>query len=237
MNISEKIKLIKDAVAVGDYQKTEKLTSEALAEKESPEVIMREGVLGGIRSIHEKYYSESKVFPTSAIFLGYEAARISLDMVASQMEDTDKKATVVLGTLEGDTHDVGTKWLALTLLAGGYNIKYLGRDISPRLFVHKAIDTGADVIGVSCHQTTGYRKIEELLNLFERSKEDFGKEIFVMAGGSVITEKYANLKGLGYAGSAVQALDLLDKRFGTNDQHLYARISSVNSSSGSRVPA
>lgn len=216
MNISENIEFIKNAVAVGDYQKIGKLTQAALDAKEEPKIIMKEGVLGGIRTIHTKYYSKSKVFPTSAIFLGYEAARVSLDLIASQVERAETTATVVLGTLEGDTHDVGTKWLALTLLAGGYNIKYLGRDLRPQLFIHKAIDTSADVIGVSCHQTTAYKKIDELLKLVEQRKHDFSKKVFVMAGGSVITEQYAKVKGLGYAGSAVEVVDLLDKRFEKN---------------------
>ena len=216
MNISEKVRLVRDAVAAGDYQKIGELTQAALDAKEAPEAIMKEGVLGGIRAINDKYYSKSKVFPTSTIFLGYEAARISLELITSQTERIETKATVVLGTLEGDTHDVGTKWLALALLAGGYDIKYLGRDVRPRHFVHKAIDTGADVIAVSCHQTTAYNRIDELLKLLEQSKDDFSKDVFVMAGGSVITEKYAKQKGLGYADSAIGVVELLDSRFGHN---------------------
>lgn len=198
---------------MGDYRKGEELVQAALDAKESPEAIMQEGILGGIRAIHDKHYSASKVFPTSNLFLGYEAARLCLDLVISQTKQTAFKATVILGTLEGDPHDVGTKWLALTLLAGGYDIKYLGRDISPQFFVHKAIATDADVIGVSCHQTTAYNKIDELMKLMKQSEDDLNKDVFVMAGGSVITEKYAQIKGLGYSGSAVEAVDLLDQRF------------------------
>lgn len=216
MNISDNIQQVKDAVANGKYSNIGNLTQKALDAKENPVSIMKEGVLGGIRVIYDKYYTESKVYPTSAIFLGYEAARVSLELITSQTEKAGTEVVIVLGTLEGDTHDVGTKWLALALLAGGYIVKYLGRDVSPLHFIHKAIDTNADVIAVSCHQTTGYKKIDELLKLYKKSKDDFNKEVFIMAGGSVITEKYAKLKGLGYADSAIEVVDMLDKRFGNN---------------------
>ncbi|MFA6817073.1 MAG: cobalamin-dependent protein [Lentisphaeria bacterium] len=216
MTISKNIERIKKSVSIGDYLEVEKWTQVALDAKEPPELIMREGVLEGLRIIHDKYYSNSKVFPTSAIFLGYEAARVSLELLTSQAENIETKATIVLGTLEGDPHDVGSKWLALALLAGGYSVKYLGRDIKPLFFVHKALETDADVIAVSCHQTTGYKKIDELLKLMDQSRDDFNKEVFVMAGGSVITEKYAKMKGLGYATSAIGVVDLLDKRIWKN---------------------
>lgn len=210
--MNELIEHIQAAVLTGNYENIKEITQKALNVGVLPDDIIKDGVLGGIEAMHKNYDKDSKVFPTDVLFIGYEAARECLEIVLPLREKKDPVATVVLGTPQGDVHDVGGKWLAITLMAAGYNVEYLGRDVKPQEFVNKAIETHAQVIALSCHQTTAYKRIDELLDII--SKSELAGKVFVMAGGSAITEKFAKMKGLGYATSAVAVVHKLNERFG-----------------------
>lgn len=118
-------------------------------------------------------------------------------------------------TYAGDTHDVGAKWLAISLIAAGFRVIYLGRDVPPSLFVHKVIETGARILAVSCHQTTCFKKIEEILDLLAKTR--LKETVMVMAGGSVITEKFVKKLNIEYAKSAPDAVKLVYEYLGVKN--------------------
>jgi len=115
------------------------------------------------------------------------------------------RGTVVMGTIEGDLHDIGKNLVSLMLEASGFRVYDIGRDTPVDVFIEKAKETNADIIGVSALMTTTMigqqRLIERLreLNLYGRFK--------VMVGGASVTEDWAREIGAdAYAEDAIDAV-------------------------------
>jgi len=210
--MNEKIQQIYNAVLTADYSNIKQMTADALNAGVSADAIIKEGVLDGLFALHEKLYKGTKVFPDTTLFMAYEAVRICLEDTLPLREKKAPIATVVFGTPADDTHDVGGKWCALTLMAAGYNVEYLGRDVPCEEFVNKAVEVGAEVIAVSCHQTTAYNRINEIKALIAESP--IADKVLFLAGGSVITDLVAEKLGVAYAPHATDVVTLLNERFG-----------------------
>ena len=139
--------------------------------------------------------------------MGVEGARRAMAVLEPLMNNNDgESGTIVMGVPSGDTHDFGTKTVALSLLSAGFRVEYLGRDIAPLRFIQKAQETNADIIAISCYQTTGFKQIEEIIDLVSQAK--LQDEIKVMIGGSPNTQKYADKLNVGYAKNAADAVTL-----------------------------
>ena len=143
-----------------------------------------------------------------------EAVRRCLEVLQPQLKHREPLGTVVLGTPQGDVHDVGGKMVAIALTAAGFEVVYLGRDVPVSLFVHKAREADAEILAISCYQTTGFDRIKKILNLLTAAR--MRDSIKVMVGGTVITEKFADEYGLLYAKNASDAVKLAKKCIGGN---------------------
>jgi methanogenic corrinoid protein MtbC1 len=119
------------------------------------------------------------------------------------------KGRVVIGTIEGDIHDIGKTLVATLLSANGYETRDLGVDVPVTKFVEEAEAFGADFICISTLLTTtmtGQKRVIE--RLVEKSLRD---KVRVLVGGSPVSEKWAGEIGAdGYAADAVSAVDLVD---------------------------
>jgi methanogenic corrinoid protein MtbC1 len=119
------------------------------------------------------------------------------------------KGRVVIGTIFGDTHDLGKNIVMLFLTSAGYEVFDLGKDISARSFVDEAVKWNADIIAVSTLMTTCMKNIGDVFDLLvtENKRERF----YVIIGGKPISFDFATKIGAdGYAENAVQAVKLID---------------------------
>jgi trimethylamine corrinoid protein len=116
-----------------------------------------------------------------------------------------KKGKIVIGTVEGDIHDIGKTIVVSLLKANGFEVYDLGRDIPTDKFIEKADEVGADIIGTSALLTTtmeGQRKLEAAL----KSKGLKGK-YKTMVGGAPVTQRWADRIGAdAYAEDAGEAV-------------------------------
>jgi methylmalonyl-CoA mutase cobalamin-binding domain/chain len=113
----------------------------------------------------------------------------------------------VLGVIEGDTHDIGKNLVKIMLEPSGFDVIDLGRDIPPAQFVEKAVETNADIIGLSTLMTTTMDGMREVVAIL---KEKNLKEKFkVIIGGGPISPGFAKKIGAdGYSGNAAGAVRL-----------------------------
>jgi methanogenic corrinoid protein MtbC1 len=102
--------------------------------------------------------------------------------------------------------------VALALTAAGFRVNYLGRDVPLTRFVHQVQETNATILGISSYQTSGFRKIEEILGLLETAK--LQNKVNVMLGGTVITEKFAEHLNVDYGRRASDAVKLAHQYIG-----------------------
>jgi methylmalonyl-CoA mutase cobalamin-binding domain/chain len=205
---------LKKAILDADYDATPMITKEALEAGVDPEILMKESLSQGIRELEKKLFGDYKVWVHPVFLMAMEGVRLSLEILEPHMKPKEEKAlgTVVLGTPAGDTHDLGAKMVALALTASGFKVNYLGRDVPLTRFIHQVQETNATILGISSYQTSGFRKIEEILSLLETAK--IQNKVNVMLGGTVITEKFADQLNVDYGRHASDAVKLAHQYIG-----------------------
>ncbi|WP_419662874.1 MttC2: predicted dimethylamine corronoid protein [Desulfosarcina variabilis str. Montpellier] len=198
---------LKLAVKNADYDATGEIAQEALDAGIEPAVIMQQGVCDALMELEHDLFGEHKSWMHPRHLMGAESARRAIAVLEPSINGGDGSlGTVVLGVPSGDPHDFGTKTVALTLMAAGFKVEYLGRDVPPSRFVQKAQEVNADIVGISCYQTSNFKRIEEILEMMATLK--LRDKVKVMVGGSVITQKYADKKNVAYAPNAAEAVKL-----------------------------
>jgi trimethylamine corrinoid protein len=211
---NEVIDRLKKAILEAEVDAAPDITREALDNGIPADLILEKAICQGIAELEENLYGGCKVWGHPILFMGMEAARRSLEILEPVSKPGKALGTVVLGTPQGDVHDMGGKMVAIALAAAGFKVVYLGRDVTPSFFVHKARETEAKILAISCYQTTGFSRIKKILDLLQDTK--MRDNIKVMVGGTVVTEKFADEFGLIYARTASDAVKQAKKCIGAN---------------------
>jgi len=211
---NEIVEKLKNAIVEADYDSAPKIMEEALRAGVKPRELMEKAISAGIEVLEKKCFGDSRAWGHPMLYLGFEAARRSMLILEPHFKPPEEGilGTVVLGTPAGDVHDMGGKMVALALMAAGFRVIYLGRDVPSSLFVHKIKESGAQILAISVYQTNGIERITEILNLL--SQAGIRDKVKVMAGGCAITEKFTNKVGIGYAKTASGAVSLAKEYIG-----------------------
>jgi 5-methyltetrahydrofolate--homocysteine methyltransferase len=121
------------------------------------------------------------------------------------------KGKVVLGTVQGDLHDIGKNLVGILLKGAGFEVIDLGHDVAPELFVETAKKEGATIIGMSALLTTTMPSMKKVVELLK--KENLQGKIKTIIGGAPLSQAYAGEIGAdayGYDGSsAVECVERL----------------------------
>lgn len=151
----------------------------------------------------EEYYIPELLICSDAMYNGLEVLKPHLPQTAN-----DEKSKVVIGVVEGDTHDIGKNLVRIMLEAAGFEMYDLGRDVKLESFVEKAKEVGADVIAMSTLMSTtmpGMGKVVEMLK--EAGIRD---QVKVIIGGAPLSWAYAKkIEADGYSDNAVEAVRLV----------------------------
>lgn len=119
-----------------------------------------------------------------------------------------QKKKIVIGVIEGDTHDIGKNLVRIMLETSGFEIIDLGRDVPARRFVDKAKEVGADIIAVSTLMTTTMPGMSDIISFLR--EEGVRDRFKVIVGGGPISQGFADRIGAdGYAINAAAAVKLV----------------------------
>lgn len=150
----------------------------------------------------EEYFVPELILCSDAMYTGLEIVRPHL-----KKEDNTAKKMVVIGVLQGDTHDIGKNLVKIMLEAGGFDVIDLGRDVSPVVFVEKAKEINADLIALSTLMTTTMNGMKDVISLLK--EEHIREQYKVIIGGGPVSSNFAQLIGAdGYASNAAEAVKL-----------------------------
>ena len=120
-------------------------------------------------------------------------------------ENVSSRGKVVLGSVQGDLHDIGKNLVGIMLEGAGFEVIDLGIDVPPEKFIDAAISEGASVIGLSSLLTTTMDIMKSVVNLVgERGLSD---KVQVVVGGAPLSEEFADSIGAGYAYDAANAVE------------------------------
>lgn len=150
-------------------------------------------LIPGMDRVSRLYEEEEYFLPE--ILVCSDAMNAGLDIVRPHLDkgSLDKPIKVVMGVVEGDTHDIGKNLVRIMMEAAGFEVYDLGRDVKLDSFVDKAEEVNADLIGMSTLMTTtmdGMKTVIDKLN--ERNIREKYK---VLIGGGPISQNFADRIG------------------------------------------
>lgn len=203
------LKELADSVVELDEDRTIAAANQALHEGLDPYVAIQEGLLPGINKAgqlfeEQEYFVPELLVASDALYAGLSILRPHIKAA----ESLGVPGKVVIGVVEGDTHDVGKNLVRIILQTKGFEVHDLGRDVAPAKFVDKAVEVGADVIALSTLMTTTMVNMDETVNLLV--KRDLRERFKVVVGGSPLSKAYADKIGAnGYSKDAISAGDMV----------------------------
>ncbi len=196
---------ISEFVQQGNMDEVVKLTNSAIKKHIGPQEIIDNGLIVGMRIIGEKFKNNEVFVPE--MLIAARAMNKALEILESEMVHADVKfvGTLVVGTIEGDLHDIGKNLLGIMFKGAGFKVIDLGVDVVTEQFIQAARENKADFIGISALLTTTMVNIEATI----KSVRAENLPIRILVGGAPLTEKFANEIGAdGYAADAATAVDV-----------------------------
>ena len=173
-----------------------------------------DGLVDGMNKASDLYDAE-EYFVTD-VLLCSDAMYAGLDVLRPHLPADDtgvEKPKVVIGVVEGDTHDIGKNLVKIMLDTAGFEMYDLGRDVPLDNFVDKAVEVGASIICMSTLMTTTMIGMKTVIDNLKELGIRY--HIKIMVGGSPISQKYADEIGAdGYSVNAVEAVKLAKRLMG-----------------------
>ena len=200
------------AVLEGDKGGIVELCKLAVAGGEKPGDIINGQLIPAINKVGEFFEKKVYFLPQLIASAGaMETAIGYLEPLIEKTGDEGKSATVVIATVEGDVHDIGKNLVALMLRNYGFNVIDMGKDVPACDIIDKAMETEADVIGLSALMTTTMVRMKEVVEL----ARERGCTSKIIIGGAAVTKEYADEIGAdGYSEDAADCVNLVKKLTG-----------------------
>lgn len=197
-----------ESVIAGDAENVEKMTREALDEGMTALEILNGGLVKAMDVVGEKFKNYEVYLP--GLIVASRAMKAGLVILKPILADSGTRTSVkiALGTVQGDTHDIGKNIVAAMLEGAGFDVTDLGYDVPPEGFVSAIVDGGAQVVGMSALVTTNMLSMKETMDaIVEAGVRDRAK---IIIGGAPVTQEYADRIGAdAYAEDAAIAVDVV----------------------------
>ncbi|MBP6506622.1 MAG: corrinoid protein [Opitutaceae bacterium] len=200
------------AVAAGKRLDTVRITQELLAAGLSPSSIVEQGLVPGMAIVGEQFKKNEIFVPEMLVAARAmkEALKLLEPLLAAA--GIKPKYTVVVGTVQGDLHDIGKNLISMMWRGAGFAVVDLGTNVSPERYVAAAKENNAHIVGLSALLTTTMPAMKETVRLFKEAGLTNTK---IMIGGAPITQAFADSIGAdGYAADAGTAVDVAKRLVG-----------------------
>jgi len=181
------------AIVDGDIEKATEIAKRGLEEGVDPLQLMTDGFVPGINQVGDLFGSGKLFIPglVKSADAMEKATAIINDAIPSEQATVSGK--IVIGTVEGDMHDIGKTIVVSLLRANGFEVLDLGRDVAPQRFIEEAERFEADIIGTSTLLTTTMPVQKELEE--ELKNAGLREKYKTIVGGAPVTQRWANRIG------------------------------------------
>jgi len=211
--MSEIFEQSKDSIISGEAEAASELARKGLADGISGLDLINKGFIPGINEVGDKF-GEGQLFLPELI-LSATAMQGVIEIINASLASGEKQiqGKVVVGTVEGDLHDIGKTIVVSLLKANGFEVLDLGRDVPVDRFIEEAEGFGADVIGTSALLTTTMPVQKDLI---EKLKELGLRDKYkLVVGGAPVTQRWADRIGAdAYAADAGDSVKKIKELFG-----------------------
>jgi 5-methyltetrahydrofolate--homocysteine methyltransferase len=201
------------AIIEGDITKVTEGTQRAVAEGASPREIIDKGLTPGM-DVVGKHFKEGDMF-IPEVLLSARAMHAGLTILKPLLAASDSLTIgrVVVGTIQGDIHDIGKSLVSTMLEGAGFEVTDLGVDVPQQRFAEVAVAKKANLVGMSALLTTTMVNMKGVIDRLEEA--GVRRQVKIIIGGAPVTQDFANRIGAdGYAPDAARAVDLVRRLLG-----------------------
>ncbi|BBO76030.1 corrinoid methyltransferase [Desulfosarcina widdelii] len=168
--------------------------------------ILNDGLIGAMDEVGEKFSTGELFVPE--MLMAAQAMKAGLAILKPLLAEgnTQRKGTVVIGTVKGDLHDIGKNLVSMMMEGAGFDVIDLGVDVDSEAFVKNAAEKKADVIALSALLTTTMPAMETTV----KAVKEAGMSVKTIIGGAPVTQAFADQIGAdGYSADAPGAVKLV----------------------------
>ena len=181
------------AIIDGDIEKATEIAERGLEAGIDPLELMTSGFIPGINEVGEQFGSGKLFIPGLVKSADAMEKATAIINAALPQEQETVAGKIVIGTVEGDMHDIGKTIVVSLLRANGFDVLDLGRDVPPQRFIEEAEKFNADIIGSSTLLTTTMPVQKELEE--ELKKAGLKEKYKTIVGGAPVTRRWAKRIG------------------------------------------
>lgn len=206
--MSDLLEDLGEAVFDMDEDTTVELTQEAIDEEMDPEVILNDSLVPAMDRVGEEYENGDRYVPE--MLLSAEAMKGAMKLLRPLLVESgvEPAGTAVLGTVEGDLHDIGQNLVSMMVEGAGFEVENLGAETPAEEFVEAAKKHDPDVIGMSALLTTTMTHMPEVIEALE--EEGLRDKVKIAIGGAPVSQDFCEEIGAdGYAADAASATNLI----------------------------
>ena len=199
----EILKGLYDAVVVFDEDKVVELSNAVLAEDVDAYEAIMDGLAAGMEHVGDLYANQEYFVPE--VLMCSDALYAGLDILRPHLsgKESDVKGQVVIGTVEGDVHDIGKNLVKMMFDVAGFTVHDLGRDVKLERFVEEQMETDSDIVALSALMTTSMLAMPKVIEMIKARNPN----AMIMVGGAPISQEVADNYGAdGYAQNAANAV-------------------------------
>jgi len=201
-----------NAVLNYDVDEAVKAAKEAVEKGVDPVDAIEEGLAKGVRIVGERF-GAGEVFLTELAIAAEamkQAVAVLEPVISKSAKEKKTLGKVVIGTVEGDIHDIGKSIVGTMLMVAGFEVVDLGVDVPTEKFVEKAKEVKPEVVGLSALMTTTMVKMADVIKALER--EGLREKVKVIIGGAPTSKEWAEEIGAdGHGGDAMEAVEVTKK--------------------------
>lgn len=211
--MAEDLGKMAEALIAGKVEEVGNMTKEFLDNGMDPDEVLNKGLIAGMDVVGQRFKAGDMFIP--------EVLRSAKAMSAGMTHlrpvlaegDTKRAGTFVIGTVEGDLHDIGKNLVGMMFEGAGFKVVNLGIDLKPQVFVDAVKEHKPELLGMSALLTTTMPKMGETINaLKEAGVRD---QVKIMVGGAPVTEEYAKEIGADlYGANAASSVDKAKSELG-----------------------
>jgi 5-methyltetrahydrofolate--homocysteine methyltransferase len=205
--MSEILSELATAVIEGNSDDAVDLTEDALDDGLEPQNILDNGLMPGMDHVGVEFRAGNMFVPE--VLRSARAMQSAMEVLKPLLVEGGVKMAgkILLGTVKGDMHDIGKNLVGMMCEGAGFEVKDLGKNITPEDFVTAVKEFNPDIIGMSALLTTTMRSMEHTVKALQEA--GLRDKVKIMIGGAPVTKAFADQIGAdGYASNAASAVDL-----------------------------
>jgi len=196
-----------DAILTGNAKKAEEVTTAAIEAGADPTELLGKYMIPAMDEVGKRFECNEYFVPE--LLIAARAMKTSLTLLTPRLAEMGAEAAgrVIIGTVQGDLHDIGKNLVASMLEGGGFEVVDLGVDVPPERFVDEAKEKDGSIIALSALLTTTMTQMKAVIEALEAA--GFRDKTKVIIGGAPITQQYCDEIGAdGYSDNASAAVSL-----------------------------